>query len=581
MRLYRPKRNYIQYLFEVDRRIIHSKNILGVPLRLNELIYFLPIDSPTDNDYEDGVLKKSSPAIMRMIDEKTNVYLGKCLFSNMFSIPYKELEVVDMIEFDEEKLSIMEKKLEYIKKNQNRIKKAAKRILKQKKSNYNQFYLKFTVDFSKIEDASLEWEIQKYGKHYNRFPDQEFFLINPNTEGISEYYLMNKETKIAKIIFDNSTQKFDNILEIYNENYAPLECFDKGKLDCERTTTWFKGRGIPSWRDGLDDFLDNLGIENKDVLLNKAYGLSLSDHYWMNPVERLLDWKDINFFDHDFNSQDFIDASFEDKVVDSKTVDFYSPNNTSDGMLKKAWVVGKDKQRYLLKGSFKENGFEPFNEVLSGMIAQAINLQYVPYTIEVINKVVLSKCKCFIDKDTEFISAYAIIKKLNIDMRDNYMNLMKCYIDMLKNKGIIAVEEKIAKMFILDYLMVNQDRHLGNYGVIRDVNTLEWIDVAPNFDSGQSMFSQKEVYEMNFVRANGCFFNNKSLDFEEILKCALDLFPSIEIDFKKLESIPLKWKTVLLKYQHISLISDETIDTLIEGLQLRIAKLKESVLNRS
>jgi len=161
------------------------------------------------------------------------------------------------------------------------------------------------------------------------------------------------------------------------------------------------------------------------------------------------------------------------------------------------------------------------------------------------------------------------------------MNLMKYYIETLKNKGIIAVEEKIAKMFILDYLMVNQDRHLGNYGVIRDVNTLEWIDVAPNFDSGQSMFSQKEVYEMNFVRANGCFFNNKSLDFEEILKCALDLFPSIEIDFKKLESIPLKWKTVLLKYQHISLISDETIDTLIEGLQLRIAKLKESVLNRS
>ena len=90
-------------------------------------------------------------------------------------------------------------------------------------------------------------------------------------------------------------------------------------------------------------------------------------------------------------------ASFEDKFVDNRAVDFYSPNNTSDGMLKKAWIVGEDNQRYLLKGSFKRKGLEPFNEVLSGMIAQAINLEYIPYTIEVMNKTLFSKCKCFID----------------------------------------------------------------------------------------------------------------------------------------------------------------------------------------
>ena len=43
----------------------------------------------------------------------------------------------------------------------------------------------------------------------------------------------------------------------------------------------------------------------------------------MNPVERLMGWKDINFFDHDFNSQDFIDASFEYKFVDNISLDFY------------------------------------------------------------------------------------------------------------------------------------------------------------------------------------------------------------------------------------------------------------------
>lgn len=579
MRLYRPKNEYIKYLFEIDRRIMNSKNILGIPLRLNELIYFLPIDSPTNSDYDNGILKKSSPTVMRMIDMKSQIYYGKCLFSNMFPIPYKELEVVDMSDFDEDKLALMEKKLEFIKKNDKRISKVAHMIFTQKSKNYKQPYLNATVDFVKLEEASLQWELENYGKHYNRFPDQDFFLANPFIDGVSEYYLMNKEIKIAKISFDNSTQRVDSILEIFNKEYAPLECFDKGKLDSERMTAWFKGRGIPSWRDGLADFLDNLGIKNKDVLLNKAYGLSLSDQYWMNPIDRLMDWKDINFFDHDFNSQDFIDASFEDKIVDNRKIDFYSPNNTSDGMLKKAWIVGDDKQRYLLKCSFKRKGLEPFNEVLSGMISQVIRLEYIPYTIEVMNKVLLSKCKCFIDKNTELISAYAVLKSVDIDMTADPIFVMNCYINELKEKGISDVEEKLAKMFILDYLMVNQDRHLGNFGVIRNVNSLEWVDIAPNFDSGQSMFSQKDVYEMNFERATGCFFNKKDLDFEEILKYALHLFPSIEIDFETLENIPDKWKTELLKYQYISLISDEKINVLIEGLKLRIFKLKEKLMN--
>lgn len=86
--------------------------------------------------------------------------------------------------------------------------------------------------------------------------------------------------------------------------------------------------------------------------MNKAYRLSLSDHYWLNPVERPMDWKDINFFENDFNSRDFVEATFENKILETKKIDFYSPNNTSEGMLKKAWIIGSDKKRYLLKAFF-------------------------------------------------------------------------------------------------------------------------------------------------------------------------------------------------------------------------------------
>jgi hypothetical protein len=43
------------------------------------------------------------------------------------------------------------------------------------------------------------------------------------------------------------------------------------------------------------------------------------------------------------------------------------------------------------------------------------------------------------------------------------------------------------EMLVLDYIIANQDRHFGNFGFIRDVNTLEFLDFAPIFDCGTSL----------------------------------------------------------------------------------------------
>jgi hypothetical protein len=40
---------------------------------------------------------------------------------------------------------------------------------------------------------------------------------------------------------------------------------------------------------------------------------------------------------------------------------------------------------------------------------------------------------------------------------------------------------------VLDYLIANEDRHLNNFGLIRNAGTLEWIGPAPVFDSGSSL----------------------------------------------------------------------------------------------
>ena len=88
------------------------------------------------------------------------------------------------------------------------------------------------------------------------------------------------------------------------------------------------------------------------------------------------------------------------------------------------------------------------------------------------------------------------------------------------------------------------------------------------------MYSQKEVYEMNFENATGCFFNDKNIDFEKILDFACDEKLIGNLDFIALEKVPDLWEKELLKYQEITMIPDEKIQILINGLQTRSHKLK-------
>ena len=88
--------------------------------------------------------------------------------------------------------------------------------------------------------------------------------------------------------------------------------------------------------------------------------------------------------------------------------------------------------------------------------------------------------KCILmNKNTEFIPVSQIIDSSRHDSMKDYEK----YIDILEKNGIREAREKLENMYVLDYLIMNEDRHLNNFGVIRDVNTLEWLDVAPIFDN--------------------------------------------------------------------------------------------------
>ena len=391
--------------------------------------------------------------------------------------------------------------------------------------------------------------------------------------------LMNKNIEVLIAEYDDALKAFTKIKQVKNIEYAPYilkSFYEKGdknnNLFRMNLSEWFKGRGIPSWRDKLDLLLHRLNIESPTELLDKAFGLSLSDQYWLKPLNSNIKYEDINFFDHDFEDEGFLEASLS---LNSKTIkneeSLKTPNNTTDGMLKKAWII-ENGTRYLLKGGYKSEILQPFNEVLASMICDRLEFNHVTYILDTYKDMVVSKCPCFITKDTELITAYQI---KNREHRYDTIEDYETFIKLLEEKGIKDARIKLENMYILDFLIMNEDRHLNNFGIIRDVNTLEWIDIAPIFDNGQSLnityYDEDEV----IISGNGRLFYEVK-PFDEIIKIVKDIK---RIDISKLDGVVEEFDKLLHEYQQYTHISDKRIYRLCLLLVRQINKLRQLIEN--
>lgn len=387
--------------------------------------------------------------------------------------------------------------------------------------------------------------------------------------------LMNKKKEVLLAEYNEESKFFDKIYEVYDINYAPyiLKSFYKENEINDtpfRTnlSEWFRGRGIPSWRDRLDLLLHRLNINAPSELLDKAFGLSLSDQYWLKPYNNKINYDDINFFDNDFDYSEFLEASLS---KNSKTImsenSLKTPNNTTDGMLKKAWIIDGG-TRYLLKGGYKNELLQPFNEVLASEICKRLGFNHVSYSLDTYKDTVVSFCPCFITKDTELITCFQIRNDM---LRNDNIKDYEEYINILEEHGISDARIKMENMYIIDYLIMNEDRHLNNFGIIRDVNTLKWLDVAPIFDNGQSLnIAYYDNEELHISGEGRLFYEVKP--FDEIIKVVKDIK---RIDLSKLDGIVEWFDELLHKYQNITGFSDTRINRLCILLNRQINKLKE------
>ena len=252
-------------------------------------------------------------------------------------------------------------------------------------------------------------------------------------------------------------------------------------VDGNGVLSWLKSRFLPSNRANSDRVLSGYGLTHNNIpcIIQLCKGLSLNDSYWITDSDFKGKFADYNLFENSFyKALSLIAYTGYGSVKPSGFSS--SPEFTTNGMLRKEWrrIDGKIK---LYKGGTSgaaNTGNEPYSEFYAAQIAEAMGLDYVPYTLSKWKGSLCCVCKLFTDIDHSFIPMWRFCKTKSIKEVTEYLrNLGEDYFNAF------------CDMMSFDALICNTDRHLNNFGLMVDNKTNQPYAFAPIFDNGLSLFN--------------------------------------------------------------------------------------------
>ena len=377
--------------------------------------------------------------------------------------------------------------------------------------------------------------------------------------------LMHKRIAVAEMELDDATGLIQKIGAVYVPEHLPVGIAVKnGAADRAALNEWWTDRSIPASRSGIREALETLEITSTKMLLVRCYGLSLSDQYWIRPEGFSLTWDAVNFFDNDF-SDDIGDVLFGEKKK-ADALDFSSPDNTTDGNLKKRWKLIGGK-RCLVKGGSNPFCQQPFNEVIAAGIMERLGISHVPYEIAWNKGASYSVCEDFVNENMDLVPAWRILKT---QKKSNSVSVYQHFVNCCKKLGIQGTVPFLDRMIVLDYIIANEDRHFNNFGVLREAETLKWLGFAPIYDSGSSLGYDKIPMQIRSEKEVVCkpFKNHHA----EQLKLVSDFS---WIHFDRLADVDRLLESVLAAERAEEYIDGNRLRAITESVKRRIEYLSQ------
>ncbi|EAH9135648.1 transcriptional regulator [Campylobacter upsaliensis] len=304
------------------------------------------------------------------------------------------------------------------------------------------------------------------------------------------YILKNKDKNVLEFEVENMEEYTQFMGQITSSKIVNLHIIDELLLPKSikkenvktNLSSWIQARKVPKNREFVDEIIASYKKEDeKEQLMdyvNVSLALSLNDSFWIVPADKDYKWKDYNLYNNSFDESLKL-VAFGVHLSKMKHLTS-SPEYTTNGMLRKCWHKDNG-QIYLYKANSKEyanSGKEAYSEYYMAQIASLMNFEHIPYDLKEFHNKLVSSCAIFTNEDEGYLPIYYCLDEELLIQKDT-----KSLVAMAKIYG----EDKLQDLLVFDALIMNTDRHLGNFGMIVDNNTGELLRPAPIFDNGCSL----------------------------------------------------------------------------------------------
>lgn len=213
-------------------------------------------------------------------------------------------------------------------------------------------------------------------------------------------------------------------------------------------------------------------IDNRVDICIKCKGVSIQDSYWIKGDTETIYWRSVNIRQNKL--RDILDVSLSglDPTIATNSI---CPELTTKGLFRKGWVRLGD-ELYMLKSDRTNNYVNTKMEILASEVFGCFdnvidNIVYIGDVKQTTDGMeFVSICKNFANEKYSFVEAWEVmeyLKRSNIDFKEYCLKRW---------------EHDFASIPVLDYIVVNTDRHTQNYGFFMNNNTGKLEKMAPIFD---------------------------------------------------------------------------------------------------
>ncbi len=316
-----------------------------------------------------------------------------------------------------------------------------------------------------------------------------------------------KEMNMPEFVFSE--------VEVLDETFAPVGIAypRKGFDVVAAANRWFQKRLVSDKRKDIPrrNEMAATWINSQGNNAQVPHFFSFTDQYWLR-FDKTEDWERLNFFDNDFNPiTGEVFLSLNQRALKELKYVMNSPDITTPGIQPKRWRREKTKdgaEIYLYKAQRNPSDKSVFAEVMASKVLKQMNcIPFVTYELDISDYQMCTRCKCFIGGDEELVPASQIYHSIpEEEGEDRFAHLITAA-EQFEIPGVI---EFVDMMIEVDRKLLNFDRHLGNFGFIRNINTGKFKGPAPLYDFGNAyLLTEEQERLLEEMKLNHYFKNRE------------------------------------------------------------------------